>query len=196
MILKKTDILSPDQLSELLKAQETYVVVVFDLETNGFNPSESVLSCSALKFSFTPENGRHEETDRFNRFYFSREKYNYRAVQVNGLSEKILIKKREDRDWPAFFREDGDFSKFLDDCDILVAHNIKFDLQFLWFPVNSNFYCTMLGSMAYFPKYPKLIELANYLGVSYDADNFHESLYDVIITADIFFRQINAEKQP
>lgn len=195
-------------------------VIVFDLETNGLSNRNSVLSCSAFKFSVDkreasstyhdsqaspraaaearpaylfPSGGPLRLIDRFERYYFSEEPENFDAIRINGLRESVIRNKREHQDWPMHFSEDEEFTDFLKDAGLFIAHNIDFDAQFVPFLYDKPLFCTMKSNNT--GKYPKLSELARRYKLEVDAQQLHGSSYDTYVTALIFNKMV-AEALP
>ncbi len=201
------------ELPQALRELNGRPVVVFDLETNGLSNRNSVLSCSAFKFSIKraassqpiqeaskeaaaeartsylfPGSGPLELIDRFERYYFSEEPENFEAIRVNGLSEQVIRQKREHQDWPTYFSEDEEFIDFLKDAGLFIAHNIDFDAQFVPFLYDKPLFCTMKSNAA--GKYPKLSELARRYRIDLDISQLHGSSYDTFITALVFNKMV------
>ncbi len=197
------------ELPQALRELDGRPVVVFDLETNGLSNRNSVLSCSAFKFSIKssnasqppaeaaaeartmylfPSNGPLELIGRFERYYFSEEPENFEAIRVNGLSEHVIRQRREHQDWPNYFSEDEEFIEFLKDAGLFVAHNIDFDAQFVPFLYDKPLFCTMKSNTA--GKYPKLSELARRYSIDIDSGQLHGSSYDTFITALVFNKMV------
>ncbi len=199
------------ELPRALRQLDARPVVVFDLETNGLSNRNSVLSCSAFKFSVDerqestdyaasplsgrtaaevrpaslfPSRGPLRLMDRFERYYFSEEPENFDAIRINGLSENVIRRKREQQDWPNYFSEDEEFTDFLKDAGLFIAHNIDFDAQFVPFLYDKPLFCTMKSNNT--GKYPKLSELARRYKIEVDAQQLHGSSYDTYVTALIF----------
>lgn len=163
-----------------------YVVVVFDLETNGLHREDSVLSCSAIKYAYTAEGRKTAELERFDRFYFAVEPENPEAIRINGLNRDVIRARRAGKQWPEYFRDETDFQKFCEGVDLFVAHNIEFDAKFVTCIPRKKRFCTMRRNVPHFGKYPKLSELARYFNIPYDSGKLHGSAYDAEITGLIF----------
>lgn len=170
------------RLRDFLLRNPSAKILIFDLETNGLYPSDSVLSCTAEKHIV--RNGDLELLDSFNRYYFPREAENPSAVRVNGLYREVIGEKRAGRDWPIHFLDDWDFIGFCRDADIVVAHNLEFDIAFCPFLTGKERFCTMKSHA--FGKYPKLGELAGRYGFDVSEGKLHAGEYDVFLTAAVF----------
>ncbi len=163
----------------------TYVVV--DTETTGLDPAKhEVVSVSAIKFAAyvdkeecTVKIEQYEET--FNRYYYAK-RYNEDAIRINGLDSNKINTKRWNANYPQYFKRDFKaFLDYVDGCDFIVGHNIKFDLSFL--PrLKCAAYCTM-GE-----KKISLGSLAHKHGLEFSS--WHQSDEDARITAAIFLKQL------
>ena len=82
-------------------------IVFFDVETNG-KVGSSVLSISAIKVNFNGEIQKWEKVGEYDRFYFRNpgEAINMGAINVNGLTDDVLEKKREGTIYPVHFKDD------------------------------------------------------------------------------------------
>jgi len=103
-------------------------IVVIDTETNGLN-GESVLAMGAKKVRY--ENGKLKDIDTFQRYYYPKEKLNYRAISINGLHYDEISKRRSGATYVEYFDEDEDFENFIEDAEIIVAHRTDFDCKYV-----------------------------------------------------------------
>jgi DNA polymerase-3 subunit epsilon len=173
-------------------------VIFFDVETNGLSRNSSVLSMSAIKAVF---NGSDMETvkETFSRFYYRNpgEMEDARAIDVNGLTDKAIRRKRGKAQYPEHFRDDGDFAAFCSGVRHFVGHNIAFDRKFLNFCLPHSF-CTMRENTNIIRiirwsggfKYPRLREAADFYHIETDERQLHGSDYDVRLTCEIFKRML------
>ncbi|KKM17079.1 hypothetical protein LCGC14_1679340 [marine sediment metagenome] len=101
----------------------------------------------------------------------------------------------------------GNFISIVKNCDLLIAHNFKFDsiilaceayrLNFSNNILDKPYTCTMLASTNYCnitgnkgrKKWPKLQELYNIL-FDKDFEGAHDALYDVEATVDCYFELV------
>jgi DNA polymerase-3 subunit epsilon len=100
------------------------------------------------------------------------------------------------------------FVKYIENADLIIAHNVNFDmiilhgeLDRLGYDVSKiskiKEYCTMLSSTEYVQaawnsyyenyKWPKLIELAEWCGIDVDGNMMHNALYDLRVLEKCFF---------
>ncbi len=169
------------RLREFVRGSPRGIVMVFDLETNGLYPADSVLSCTAEKYAL--EAGALRKIGFFNRFYHPREAENPGAVRVNGLTRDVISRKREGKDWPEHFLDDWDFIGFCRDVSMVAAHNLEFDIQFCPFLTGKEKFCTMKSHGA--GKYPRLSELARRYGIEADSGSLHSGEYDTALASEV-----------
>jgi len=172
------------RLRSILSKKKDPVVLVLDLETNGLSSRYSVLSVTAEKYLYSPP--ELERIGRFHRFYYSREPENPDAIRVNGLTREKLEQERAGKGWPSYFDEDYDFQEFCRGIDLVVGHNIHFDLKFLPFLGGVDWFCTMKSHTS--GKFPSLERLARRYGISVQQGRLHQGDYDVALTVEIFRR--------
>lgn len=118
-------------------------IIFFDTETNGFKGS-SVLSISAIKVNYDEKTDKFTKKEDFHRFYFRNpgEEINQEAIKINGLTDEVITEEREKigNNYPMTFKEDmTNFYNFCQGVDHYVAHNIKFDRDFIDFPLKKQF---------------------------------------------------------
>lgn len=177
---------------------ENVKLIFFDVETNGFKGS-SVLSISAMRIVYNINSQELIKTGEYNRFYFRREgePISQGAIDVNGLNDEEIERRRSlsEEIYPMTFDEDIDsFIEFCSGAKHYIAHNIRFDRDFLPFVLENQF-DTMLENQYVVNiedeygrvKWPKLMECAKYYNIKLDEDRLHESMYDVIIMARVFY---------
>ncbi len=170
--------------------------IIFDFETNGFSKDNSVLSLSAVKCNYV--DGEIKVTDNYDRFYYSEEPYNERAIKVNKLSRFRVNVLRNNVNYPELYKDDKGFSIFCGGVDSFVAHNIVFDEKFVPFLLPNKF-CTMQnfkkqvnaktkkGTL----KTPTLLELVNYFKIPVNPMKLHSSDFDVKMTLEVLKRNTN-----
>jgi len=181
-------------------------IIFWDTETNGLEKYHSVLSISALKCSLVieGEKANSEIIDRYDRFYFRKpgEEIGKEAVNVNGLTDEVIGRRRSGADYPENFQDDIDsFRRFCSDTKHFAGHNIFYDKQYInfWLP---NMFCTMTSNNKIIglkrrngkPKFPSLKETANFYGVEIDNNELHGSMYDSFVTYQIFLKMIEHDK--
>ena len=173
---------------------------IFDVETNGLHPGRfSVLSFSALQVQTWRSNGqRHFKVQQeFDRYYYPQEPYNYHAIKVNGLTQKVITRKRSRTggDYPLHFAQDMEVPVFCRQVELAVCHNTPFDTKFLQQAHNYEFpstFCTMRTFTSYCAiphhhfgiKWPKLEEAVQII-CGRDDFEFHDSLADCYAVLEI-----------
>ena len=181
-------------------------VIFWDTETNGLLKHHSVLSISAIKYSFSMEQQNISSAiiDRYERFYFRKpgEKLGERAIWVNGLTDSVIQHRRENAEYPEHFCNDIEaFRMFCSDTHHFVGHNMFYDKQYInfWLP---HVFCTMKANTKILglkrkdgrPKFPSLEETATFYGVEFDKSQLHSSMYDSLVTYQVFCRMMEDQK--
>ena len=165
-------------------------LILFDTETNGTNPKDSVLSISAMKVEYDTETDQMVKLGEFDRFYFRNEgeEPNEGALRVNGLYDDEIERRRNLslEKYPRTFIEDVDnFYNFCDGAQHFIAHNIRFDRQFIPFILPYQF-DTMLENIETV-KIPSTNGYSKY-NIKIEEDELHNSMYDVIIMGRVLFK--------
>ena len=181
-------------------------IIIWDTETNGLKKNDSVLSISAIKCSLTIEDDKANSniTEKYDRFYFRKpgEAIGKEAIDINGLTDEIIEKRRNGIDYPTNFCNDiHSFRQFCSDTRHFIGHNIFFDTKFINFWL-SNVFCTMLSNNDILKlkrkngksKFPSLEETAKFYGVELDKNELHGSMYDSFITYQVFLKMIDFDK--
>ncbi|MFX1587996.1 MAG: exonuclease domain-containing protein [Promethearchaeota archaeon] len=195
------DIVLENDLTLFLKGCNGQIIV-FDVETNGLNTEkDSVLSCSALKYSLSSDYTM-TEIDRFERYYYPIESFHRKATDINGLTRKRIGELRKDVSYAQHFNEDYDLVEFCSSANSYVAHNLSFDQAFIktFSLLNSNTFCTMKSNASIVKvrwmeskgewKWPSLSETARYYLIKFSHKAAHGSTYDAEITAQILQKMI------
>lgn len=146
------------------------MTLYLDTETSGLYPGQ------ICQLSYVIQNG---ERATAKNFFFKVENVEYGAFLVHGLSVEKLKTLSKGKVFSDFADE---IYNDISCADLIVAHNVSFDLGFLRkefervgkeFP-NGNLFCTMKQSVSVCKlprksgagyKYPKLIELCTFLGI-------------------------------
>lgn len=173
-------------------------IIIFDTETNGMRNC-SVLSIALIKLSYNFETDSLEKIGDYYRFYYRKphEKPNMGALSVNGLYDYVIDEKRKNVSYATYFHEDvEDLKKFVGTCKHFVAHNISFDKSFMPFSLRYPF-CTMNENVDILRipkgnryKWPKLSELSDFYKVPFDNSKLHDSYYDTLILARVFYKML------
>ena len=173
-------------------------ILVFDTETSGLNPQWNVI----LQLSYQIVDSDSWTTQKTVNHYFAwpenKARVTQEAIVINGLTEEVLSSKQLSNRKTAF----EEFVTDKDSCDLLVAHNLEFDKNFIiascreegvkfassgW----SKSYDTMKRTTSFCQipkawgngyKWPKLTELADCLYIDYSNIPLHDSAGDVELT--------------
>jgi len=176
----------------------TRELIVFDTETNGMRNC-SVLSIACIKLKYDFSKNSLEKIGDYYKFYYRQpgEPINNGALSVNGLYDYVIDEKRKNVNYPLYFKDDYQSLKnFVGTCKHFVAHNISFDKSFMPFSLRYPF-CTMAENVDILKipkgngyKWPKLSELSDFYEVPYDNSKLHDSYYDTLILARVFFKML------
>ena len=172
----------------------------FDVETNGigeFRKEKGELqTLTQLAFIKTDQDGNVIKT------YQSLVKG---ATAVRDIPQVKFTVEQLERDGISREEVVKEFIESIDPTTILIAHNAEFDIGIMDFTAksvglelpNNIVVCTMMNSInicktVWLPwkndwKYPKLLDLANKMGIEFDEQKAHDALYDVDITRRCFF---------
>ena len=183
-------------------------ILIFDTETSGRNPQWNVI----LQLSYQIVDSNSWTTQKTVNHYFpwpeDKARVSSEAIIINGLTEEVLQEKNLSDRKKAL----EEFVADKDSCDMLVAHNLEFDKEFILASCReegvkyansgwSQSYDTMKRTTKFCQipkdwgsgyKWPKLTELADCLGINYSHIVLHDSSGDVELTKQCF-RQILAE---
>lgn len=170
-------------------------ILIFDTETSGLDSNWNVMLQLAWQLV---------ETDDWSvlssqNFYFdwpkNKKKVSARAIEVNGLTQEVLAQKGTVKRFKALRL----FNKDLAKADACVAHNIDFDWEFVCMANNTGKclewpewrICTMESTtdLCQIPskngrgyKWPKLVELAQFLKIDTSDIQWHDAAEDVEVT--------------
>jgi DNA polymerase III alpha subunit (gram-positive type) len=162
--------------------------LIFDTETGGFSPEEdALLSVGAILLD--------DNLEEINRFYTvlkndSDKKISEYARDVNKITDELI-----DAGMPVEeFKEK--WNNLIEDVDILIAHNTKFDINFLkgnGIKVIDRVFDTMHMAWDIWPgQKAKLGMIFERIGL--EVENAHNAMYDCEMTAD-FLRWAVKEKK-
>ena len=183
-------------------------ILVFDTETSGLNPQWNVILQLAYQIVDTDSWATQKTINHYFAWPEDKARVTQEAIAVNGLTEEFLGSKQLSNRKTAL----EEFVKDKDSCDLLVAHNLEFDKNFIIAAcreegvkyANSGWaksYDTMKRTTSYCQipkawgngyKWPKLTELADCLYIDYSNISLHDSSGDVELTK-LCFEGIVAE---
>lgn len=177
-------------------------ILIFDTETGGLDAYNSdILQLSYQIIDYATQKIE-KAVDKFFPWPEDKSRVSLGAIQVNGLTEEYLSTKVLSDRYDAI----EEFYDDMDECDLIVAHNGDFDKRFInataerealyrsgsWKPMIDTMKTTTelcqlpphTGHTGY--KWPKLIELAEFLKIRTDDINLHDSSADVELTKRCF----------
>ncbi len=146
-------------------------MLFFDTETTGLHPG-NICQLSYIIID--------KDDIKSNNYFFKVDYVEHGAEQVHGLSVEKLLKLSNDKSFKDyFFSLKDDF----DSADLLIGHNISFDLKFIMSEYKRSGYnfiyndslctmkyftntCKIQNSRGYGYKWPKLEELTNFLNIN------------------------------
>ena len=182
-------------------------ILIFDTETGGINP----LYNDILQLSYQIVNLNTRTVEKEVNHYFpwpeDKRRVQWGAIQVNGLTEAYLATKTLSERYDAVM----EFYDDMAECQYIVAHNGDFDRKFIdatasreGIPTTFKKWKTMIDTMktttnlCCIPcrkkegyKWPKLIELAEFLEIDTDDINLHDSSADVELTKRCFMTLVD-----
>lgn len=170
----------PEKGKSLLELPEDYVVV--DLETTGLWPDiDEIIEIGAVRVRGL------EITDAFSTLVYPINGIDSFITQLTGISPKMV------EDAPRVSEALKAFLRFTDN-DIVIGHNVHFDINFLYdkciecfgFGFSNDFIDTMRISRKLFPEYRhhKLCDLEERFGLH--NEQAHRALSDVLTTNNCF----------
>lgn len=192
--MRRPPLIDVPRLLELPAGRDVTACAV-DVETNGLSPETSVLSCTAIHCRLDLAGRSLSLVRAATRYYYPVEPFNPGAIRVNGLSEDEIASRRGNATYARHFRDDADMRSFLGGSEVIVGHNVAFDLRFLRPAGRHRVFCTMRAAtgivpvrgVAGRPKPPTLGEAARHYGVG-DCAQAHRSLCDACLAAVVFAR--------
>lgn len=153
-------------------------VIVLDTETTGFSQyTDRIVEFGAIKL----KNGKVVEKKSF--LINPEFKMNPKVIEVHGITDEMVKDKPTER---GYIKE---LIEFFSDCDLIVGHNVTFDIRFIeemFKRCGYNFNCTYLDTLKFaksmYPSSPnhKLGTLAEYLNIN--VSTAHRALADVETT--------------
>lgn len=176
-------------------------IIFFDTETTGLSHnSHSVLNFACII--------RHEDGEEhtIQRFYYPDpfKEVTPQAIKVNKLTDNNIANLRGSSSYPDYFKDDREIEKIFEgNVNLLVAHNITFDINFLLSAFGGNHkvhntfknakrFCTMKENMKS-GRTLKLSAVCDLYNINIDSKNYHNALWDTIAAREIYDR-MNAAK--
>lgn len=174
----------------ILDFPESYVVI--DVETTGLDPShDKIIEVAALKIQDS------KVVDSYSSLINPEFPISDFITKLTGITNEQL------ENAPSAYNVLNELDAFIGH-DILVGHNVNFDINFLYDsfiryfdkPLSSNFVDTLRLSKKYFKNAPshKLSLLAKYLDI--DVGVSHRALDDCVTTNRLYTKLLEASKCP
>ena len=187
-------------------------IIFLDTETGG----KEATKCDILQLSYQIVEYPAFNLVKQQNFYFKRERLaSAEAIQVNGLTDEFLAKQVLTPRSTAI----KEFLIDLEECSMLVAHCIGFDMDFIHYTCRRTHYTKrynkIIGKLQTYDtmketanlcrmpftaprnyqkesryKYPRLSELADFLNIDRSDINLHDSNSDVTLTVRCFIRLV------
>lgn len=164
------------------------LVTFLDTETTGVDAeNDRIIEIAMQTYDLSTEKMLKSYTQRIN----PQMMISASAFMVHRISNEMLV------GCPTWKDVADDIFAFLSETDVLIAHNLEFDLPFIENSLNrcghsilnKKGFCTMEnGRWATFDgKFPKLKELCFCFAIDYDENEAHSAEYDTAILAQCFF---------
>lgn len=160
---------------------------VIDLETTGLDTSwDSIIEVSAIRYSHGKETERFSELVNSGKYTFGDRSYyvNEFITNLTGITNEMLDKARPKSEVLP------EFHAFLRD-DILIGHNVNFDINFIYDSVSKPFKNNYIDTLRISKKLlsdklqrHRLSDLATYFNIDYT--NAHRAAADCEITFQVF----------
>lgn len=183
-------------------------IMFFDTETTGFSPP-AIVQIWIVVWEYE-EDGKIIKEEAIDLLFNPKEKIQKEASDVHGFTLDMV------QDKPSFSTYIPEFVKLVNECELVVWHNVKFDISAIEFEIR-RFYkdmwkeidekvlsfltkirdkskCTMLSTIDFCEipgrfwnyKWPKLLELHEKL-FNKTFDCAHNAMADIQATRDCFF---------
>lgn len=118
-VLKKV----PEEFEKIITSSQTYSAMIIDLETMGLDPrTDKIIEIGLIKFSFTEEDGIIEVLNTYSNFNDPHMPISEETTELTGITSADV--KDQAIDWKKI-------AEHLEDCDMIICHNSKFDRKFL-----------------------------------------------------------------
>ena len=162
-------------------------ILFLDTETTGFHPStgHKIIEIAIIETINGNLNGKY-----FHHYINPEYEIDEDAEAVHGITSDFLVNK-------PFFDEIVDsFLTFIGN-DLIVTHNVPFDLSFVNAELvdcgksellKSQFYCTLRKSRRLFPgQKNSLSVVCKRVGIEFDEESLHGALADASLVAQLYF---------
>lgn len=179
-------IVEREKIERALKGKSTIDLlsdyIVFDIETTGLDSSyDEVIEIGAIKIK------NNKIVSKFNNLVKPKNAIDEYITELTGITNEMV------KDAPTIEEVLPDFMDYIDN-DILIGHNVNFDINFIYDNLyrnkldvlTNNFIDTMRISRKLLPNlsHHRLIDLARYFEI--DTTNNHRTLKDCEITMNVY----------
>lgn len=179
-------IVEREKIERALKGKSTIDLlsdyIVFDIETTGLDSScDEVIEIGAIKIK------NNKIVSKFNSLVKPKNAIDEYITELTGITNEMV------KDAPTIEEVLPDFMDYIDN-DILIGHNVNFDINFIYDNLyrnkldvlTNNFIDTMRISRKLLPNlsHHRLIDLARYFEI--DTTNNHRTLKDCEITMNVY----------
>ena len=179
-------IVEREKIERALKGKSTIDLlsdyIVFDIETTGLDSSyDEVIEIGAIKIK------NDKIVSKFNSLVKPKNAIDEYITELTGITNEMV------KDAPTIEEVLPDFMDYIDN-DILIGHNVNFDINFIYDNLyrnkldvlTNNFIDTMRISRKLLPNlsHHRLIDLARYFEI--DTTNNHRTLKDCEITMNVY----------
>jgi DNA polymerase-3 subunit epsilon len=165
-----------------------------DTETTGLDQSAGhrLIEIAVLIYTYNTDTGEHKPVGKWVKRINPDRPIDAKAQSIHKISINDLMGE------PLWEDVVDEFVKVLKKVDLLVAHNMAFDGPFIVGEIarvgrqvpDMEVFCTMdKGRFATFEGFPpNLRKLCDCFDIEYDLDKAHGALYDILLTAQCFFK--------
>lgn len=185
-------------------------LVFLDVEAD--KTGRRVREVSAIKVLMNFKNKTLKEIDRFEKFYDDTREIHFIKSEDGKYGEDYDVEYEDEEE----FERDGDnlseedkeeFYYFAKDAEMMVSHNVKYDMKFFDKLNDKKRFCTMTSNVSMtklefeyagntFYKFPKLKEAAEFYNITFNQNMLHTSMYDTYLCMKVFEKMmINNEAQ-
>ena len=179
---------------EINALEKRDVELVF-LDVEADRTGTRVREVSAIKVLMNFHNKTLKEIGRFERFYDDTREIFQNAEHDSYYNDNLSINDKEE------------FYDFAKDSEIMVSHNVRYDMKFFGKLSDKKRFCTMINNIKMtklevemagkiFYKFPKLKETAEFYNIPLNKSMLHTSMYDTYLCMKVFEKMmINNETQ-
>lgn len=183
--------------------KEDFTYTVIDLETTGLKASEEGIT-EMVALNYVWNQGLRFSKTMVNQLTNPLKPIPKVVVELNGITDDMVKHKENYVDVVQRFNEMTDFKSTAIRWNIMVAHNAKFEYDFLTY-IEDNFedYKWLCTRALYLymrdgntwennfkRNYSNLINVCGYLGIAFDEAQAHRAEYDVLKTSEVLAKML------